>query len=189
MLTNGSGKLYLGFHLDPFHQVHWNNLNDPLQYKLEVPKGVKIGKLTDKAAKVKAATDADPREFLLTVDSWPEDKSVQLTVSYFACVGEQACYAVQQTYVLYCRRDRDGGGARGEGAGYWDPEAYAKQMLARDKSGKGKLSKEEVQGLVRPYFEYFDTNKDGFLDLEELKAVGEWLNHHHKPGPAPRAKK
>jgi hypothetical protein len=85
-------------------------------------------------------------------------------------------------------RDRDGSGARGEGAGYRDPEGFARQMLSRSKSGD-KLTKDEVQGLVRPHFEHFDTNKDGFLDLEELKAVAEWLNHHHQPGPAPRNKK
>ena len=25
VLEKGSGKLYLGFHLDPLYEVHWNN--------------------------------------------------------------------------------------------------------------------------------------------------------------------
>ncbi len=188
LIGDGKGKLYLGFHIDPFHEAHWNNLNPPLRYKLELPDGVKVAKASGEAAKVKEASDADPREFLLDVEAWPEVKSVRLTVTYSACVGEKSCYAVKQSYVLRRARDKDGGSARGEGAGYWDPEGYARQMLSRAKGGASKLSKEEVQGLVRPHFEDFDTNKDGFLDLEELKAVGEWLNHHHQPGKPPAKK-
>jgi hypothetical protein len=187
LLKTGKGKLYLGFHLDPFHEAHWNNLNPPLHYKLELPDGVKFDKASGEAAKVKEVSDADPREFLLDVEDWPEDKAIRLTVAYSACVGEKSCYAVKQSYVLRPTRDKDGGAAKGEGAGYWDPEGYARQMLSRSKRGD-KLSKEEAPGLVRPHFEEFDTNKDGFLDLEELKAVADWLNHHHQPGKKPARK-
>ena len=45
LLNDGEGKLYLGFHLDPFHEAHWNNLTPPLQYKLELPEGAKIAKI------------------------------------------------------------------------------------------------------------------------------------------------
>ena len=41
VINNGSGKVYLGFHLDPFHNAHWNNLTPPLAYKMEL-EGVKI---------------------------------------------------------------------------------------------------------------------------------------------------
>ncbi|HEX5272385.1 MAG TPA: EF-hand domain-containing protein [Gemmataceae bacterium] len=186
LLAGEPGKLYLGFHLDPFHEAHWNNLNPPLRYTIEVPDGVKIDKPSGEAAKVKEVTDADPREFLLTVGPWPDDKPLRLTVSYSACVGDKSCYAVKQSYVLRRARDKDGGAAKGEGAGYWDPEGYARQMLSRSKDG-GKLTREEAPGLVRPHFDAFDTNKDGFLDLEELKAVAEWLNHHHRPGNRPNS--
>jgi hypothetical protein len=89
---------------------------------------------------------------------------------------------VVQEYDITLERDRDGGGARGEGAGFWEPEQFAKQMMARDKSGDGKLDASEVMGLIRPHFAHFDKNKDGLLDLDELKAVSDWLNYHHKPG-------
>jgi hypothetical protein len=181
LFTKGTGKLYLGFHLDPFHEAHWNNLTEPLRFKLELPEGAKFDKTSDESAKVKVASDADPREFLLEVESWPEDKPIRLTVFYAACVGEKTCHTVQQTYLLFRRRDKDGGSAKGEGAGYWDPEEYAKQMLSRGKTSKDKLSRSEVPGLVLPHFDDFDRNKDGFLDLEELKAVSEWLNHYHQP--------
>lgn len=189
LISEGKGKLYLGFHVDPFHEAHWNNLIKPLQYKIEGAKGVKIDKPAGEAAKPKVASDADPREFLVEIDGWDEDKSLRLTVVYSACVGEKECHTVQQSYVLNRKRDRDGGGARGEGAGYWIPEEFAKQQIARSKTGDNKLARNEVFGLILPHFDHFDTNKDGFLDLEELKAVAEWLNHHHQPGQPAKPKK
>jgi hypothetical protein len=89
--------------------------------------------------------------------------------------------------VLHLRRDRDGGGARGAGAGFWQPEEFAKQMLTRDKDGDGKLNRKEVAGLVLPHFTHFDTDNDGLLDADELEAVSYWLNEHHAPGvPSPK---
>lgn len=189
LINSGKGKLYLGFHLDPFHGAHWNNLNEPLKYKIELPEGAKIEKASGEAAKVKVASDADPREFLIDIEAWPADEPLKLTVFYSACVGETACHAVKQSYVVRRKRDPDGGGARGEGAGFWDADEFGKQMMARDKNGDGKLDRSEVMGLVLPHFDYFDTNKDGFLDLEELKEVSRWLNTHHQPGIPKKPKK
>jgi hypothetical protein len=185
LLEDGTGKLYLGFHLDPFHDAHWNNLTPPLKFTLEVPDGVKVGKRTYEAAKVAPASDADPREFLLDVEGWVGDEPIRLTVTYSACVGEKECHLVTQSYALRGRRDRDGGGARGAGAGFWGQEEYAKQLLSRSKLGT-KVTEAEVQGLVKPHFKHFDTNRDGFLDFEELKAVARWLNEHHQPGAMPK---
>ena len=181
LLQDGEGKLYLGFHLDPFHAAHWNNLTAPLKYELELPDGAKVAKPSGEAVRVKAASDCDPREFLLDVAAWPDDKPIKLTVTYSACT-DKVCQVVKQEYVLHLKRDKDGGGARGAGAGYWQPAAFAKQMLARDKDGDGKLSKTEVMGLLLPHFDLFDTNKDGMLDADELKPISEWLNKHHAPG-------
>jgi hypothetical protein len=189
LLASGKGKLYLGFHLDPFHNAHWNNLNKPLHYKLEVPEGAKIDKPSGEASAVKAASDADPREFLLNVEAWPDDKPLRLTVTYYACVGDKACHTVQQSYLLHRKRDRDGGGARGEGAGYWNPADLSRMMLARDPKGTGKITRETVIGLIVPHFDHFDKNKDGKLDLDELTIVADWLNKHHQPGAMPAKEK
>ncbi|HSQ58241.1 MAG TPA: hypothetical protein VLM40_21125 [Gemmata sp.] len=188
LLRTGSGKLYLGFHLDPFHAAHWNNLTPPLAYKLELPEGVKVAKASGKAEKVSAAADADPREFLFDVGSWPAEKPIKLAVTYSACV-EDACHVIKQEYVLHLRRDRDGGGARGAGAGFWDADQFTKQLLARDRDGDGKLNRKEVMGLILPHFDYFDKNKDGVLDADELREVTVWLNTHHAPGKAKELKK
>lgn len=188
LLNDGAGKLYLGFHLDPFHNAHWNNLNPPLRYKLELPEGAKIAKASGESAKVSAASDTDPREFILDVENWPDDKPIKLSVTYSACVAE-ACHVVQQEYILHLRRDKDAGGARGTGAGFWEPEEFSRQMLARDKNGDGKLDKTEVMGLILPHFAQFDVNKDGLLDSEELKVVSTWLNTHHAPGAPAKSKR
>lgn len=188
LINDGAGKLYLGFHLDPFHEAHWNNLTAPLKYKLELPMGARIAKSSAEAPKVKAASDADPREFLIDVEDWPADKPIKVVVAYSAC-KEDACYAIRQEYVIRLKRDKDGGGARGEGAGFWDPEQFGKQMMARDKNSDGKLGRDEVMGLVLPQFDYFDKSKDGLLDLEELKEVSKWLNEHHRPGLPEKPKK
>jgi hypothetical protein len=181
LLKEGTGKLYLGFHLDPFHEAHWNNLTKPLRYTLDLPEGMKVDKPDGEGVKAKAA-DADPREFILDVEDWPEDKPVTLTVIYAACVGEKTCHEVKQSYVLRRKRDKDGGGARGAGAGYWTAEDLLRMGAAKETKGAGNLTKETVIGLLAPHFDEFDVNKDGELDLEELKAVAEWLNHHLGPG-------
>lgn len=185
-IRDGKGKMYLGFHLDPFHNAHWNNLTPPLKYKIELPEGVKIAGATGEAPKVSVASDCDPREFLLDVEEWTADKSIKLTVTYSACVGD-ACHAIKQEYVIHMKRDKDGGGARGAGAGYWGEE-FARQQVARSKRNDGKVDKTEVMGLIVPHFDKLDTNKDGYLDLEELKIVADWLNKHHQPG-VPKPKK
>ena len=182
LLKDGKGMLYLGFHLDPFHEAHWNNLTDPLSFSIETVDGVKIEKWEAAAAKVSAVSDAAPREFMLKVDAWPVDKPLRLKVTYFACVGEESCYSVRQEYVLHRERDIDGGGARGEGAGYWEPEEFAGRMLAGDKDKDGKLKKSEASGIILPQFDKLDRNKDGFLDLDELEVFSDWLNFHNQPG-------
>lgn len=188
LILDGAGKLYLGFHLDPFHGAHWNNLSPPLRYRLDLPSGAKVEKGTGEAPQVKVASDCDPREFLLDVSAWPVDTPIKLTVTYSACVGE-ACHAIKQEYTLHRRRDRDGGGARGAGAGFWGAEEFAKQLLARDANGDGKLNEQEVMGLIRPHFSHFDRDRDGLLNFEELKEITRWLNEHHRPVVAEQPKK
>ncbi len=81
-----------------------------------------------------------------------------------------------------CERDPDGGGARGEGAGYWESEEFAQRMLASDKDKDRKLARSEATGIILPQFDKLDRNSDGFLNLEELAVFSDWLNFHHQPG-------
>ncbi|MGV3484449.1 MAG: peroxiredoxin family protein [Planctomycetaceae bacterium] len=182
LLSTGTGSLYLGFHLDPLHRAAWNNLTEPLSIRIDAENDVVIDRREATAAKAAVMSDSDPREFLLNVKAWPADQSLTLTVTYFACVDKETCHEVQQQYRLQRARDIDGGGARGEGAGYWDTQEFTKQLLSGDQNRDGLLQPNEAVGLVLPHFEELDRDADGSLDRAELKAVGEWLNTHHRPG-------
>lgn len=186
LLKDGSGLLYLGFHLDPFHNAHWNNLTEPLTFIIEAAESVEFEKREFAAKKVDVASDSDPREFLIKVPSWPEDQPVRLIVTYYACTDDDVCHVIRQEYTLHLKRDTDGGGARGEGAGYWKPEEFTRQLMVGDKDKDGRLKKSELVGLVAPHFEKLDIDQDGFLTAEELMPVAQWLNHHHKPGTPSR---
>ncbi len=186
LVQDGVGELYLGFHLDPLHNAHWNHLTKPLSFQIDREDGVQVDRWSATAEVVTVADDADPREFLLKVAAWPVSTPLRLTVTYFACVGTDACHMVRQEYIVHRKRDQDGGGARGEGAGFWKAEEFAQQLLRSDKDNDGKLTQSEVAGIIRPHFDKLDVDRDGFLVLDELMVVAEWLNHHHQPGaPSP----
>lgn len=184
LLAEGSGKLYLGFHLDPLYDRHWARGGDVLSWQIAVSPSLQLQPLEAKANAATRTSDTSPREFLLDVTSWPVDQPLRLVVKYQVCDGDQACECLEQSYVLRRERDADGGGARGAGAGYWEPAEFVKQLLRGDANRDGQLSKSEAVGLVVPHFEALDTNHNGLLDREELKTVAEWLNHRHLPGPA-----
>jgi len=60
-----------------------------------------------------------------------------------------------------------------------------------DTDGDGKISRKEAKGQMLASFDQYDTNKDGFLDRTELRALAERLQANQKgfppkdgPGPA-----
>ncbi|MBC7852548.1 MAG: hypothetical protein IAF94_03845 [Pirellulaceae bacterium] len=172
LLDEGKGKLYLGFHLDPFHQAHWNNLQKPLRFELDAPEGVKLSATTRESPKANSETDSAPREFLLDVESWPHDKTIRLTVTYAACT-EDVCHTVQQVYVLSRQRDKDAGRAKSAGFRVLTPDETVKRLMAGDKNGDGKLTKEELNSIQQPRFEGYDVNKDGILDMTEIQKMAQ----------------
>jgi len=181
VIDEGKGKLYLGFHLDPFLGAHWNNSKKPLRFELEAPEGVKLSVKSGESPKPKVEKDIDPREFLLDVEAWPEGKTVRLTVTYVAC-AEDACHEVSQVYELRRQRDRDGGRATsGGGLRGRTPEEIVKQLMESDKSKDGKLSKEELPSNLQARFAEFDLNKDGVLDKDEIQKMAEKLSERKKP--------
>lgn len=183
LLKRGAGKLYLGFHLDPFHNAHWNNLTKPLSISIDADDGIQLATTNAQAPEVSAVSDCDPREFLIDVAAWPPDRKLQLTVTYYACVGETACHAVRQRYMVTRRRDTDGGGARGAGAGFWDADEFSDRLMAGDTDRDGLLTRDECSGLLHPHFDKLDINQDGGLTRDELREVTNWLNSYHRPDP------
>ncbi len=43
LMKDGKGRMYLGFHLDPIYEAHWNNLTQPLTFEIEKLDGVELG--------------------------------------------------------------------------------------------------------------------------------------------------
>ncbi len=81
---------------------------------------------------------------------------------------------------------RPGGGPSARGAG--DAEAFIKRLFTkRDKDGDGKLTGDEIPKGMAKRLDKIDTNKDGSLSQEELKAMKG--NRQGKGGGRPRGGK
>jgi hypothetical protein len=188
VMQGGSGKMYVGFHLDPVHGVHWNNLVDPVSWSMTTSDEVDITPTAGAGPRVQAQTDSDPREFLLEVDSWPQGKPIEFTVRYFACSEKEGwCKPVEQTYMVSLERDRyagmaqnrwrRGGGERGAQRG------GGGEMLGRmDQNGDGKIAKSEAMGPMESRFEVFDLDGDGFIDGAELDKLQERMQQRQRGG-------
>ncbi len=179
-IDEGKGKLYLGFHLDPFLHAHWNNLRKPLRFELDLPEEVMLSTRVGEAPESKVGTDIDPREFQLDVAAWPANKAIRLTVTYAACT-DQTCHEVRQVYELRRERDRDGGRAVSAGFGSRTPAERLKRLLEGDKNQDGKLSKDELPPEWQSRFTECDVNKDGILDREEIQKMAERPAERRRP--------
>ena len=194
MLNDKTGKLYLGFFLDPLYEVHWNNRAEPIRFQVEAPDGVHIEPSTGQGPRVDTDADTDPREFLLDVVVRQADAVRQpglrgakpvlkLTVTYFACDNaETFCVPVTQQYAIHLQADPDGGSRRGASTGRSaaandaapKPRPSAAppmldRIMRRDVDGDGKISREEALERMLPMFDRMDANSDGKLDRDELQ--------------------
>ncbi|MCH8247674.1 MAG: hypothetical protein IH951_14890 [Bacteroidetes bacterium] len=191
LLRTGSGEMYLGFHLDPIHHVHWNNLVDPVSFELAMPAGTTVTPPYGSAPKVEQASDNDPREFLVDVTEWDADDPITLTVHYYACDEEDRwCRAVTQSYTIQLERDPFGGGVigrsfrgRGRGNPSENDDGIAwQQMMRFDASGDRRMSLEEAPDRLKQRFNAMDVNNDGFIDEEEMKRVFGRIRGGRRPG-------
>ena len=191
VLRGGTGKMYLGFHLDPLYHVHWNNLARPLSFEIADANGLEVSPGKGMGPKVKAEADIDPREFLVDIEAGSA-KQFELTVKYFACNDEKGfCIPVSQTYVVHLNRDRDAGAPRRAGStrpGSGRPQAgrpgggqprgnrppggfSADRLMAMDRDKDGKISRDELPPQMRQRLSRMDTNGDGFVDRKEAEAI------------------
>lgn len=114
VIKSGSGQIYLGFHLDPLYDTHWNNLAEPLKFELTESTGAKISPASGEAPKVSRESDTGPREFLVDIEGADPSKPLTLTATYYACSESPAfCKAVQQTYEIKLEKDVFAGGVNG----------------------------------------------------------------------------
>ncbi len=193
VLQRGRGEMYLGFHLDPIHHVHWNNLAAPLQYELELPDGVYMSPRRGAAEEVEVESDADPREFVIEVTNSIPGEKFDLSFHYFACSDEEGwCVPVTQTYEVTLTADQDGGGTMGRsfnrGGGRQNNQAGRRQgrapggrqpmntaqlkerIMQSDVDGDGKISESEAPQQMVNQFARVDLDSDGFLDESEIDA-------------------
>lgn len=173
LLKTGEGTLYLGLHLDRLYNVHWNNLVAPIEYELSAAEGTIISPRTGKGPKVEAATDIDPREFLVSVRGGEAANPLRLIVRYYASNDEEGwCKLVTQSYGIHLERDRD---ARAVRAREWSgpPGGFSVERLFRfDKDGDGKVSKEELPEFLRGrILERMDANQDGVIEKKEAERI------------------
>ncbi|MED5585758.1 MAG: hypothetical protein VYB61_05335 [Verrucomicrobiota bacterium] len=187
LMMDGTGKLHLGFHLDPVHTVHWNNLADPLRFEFKSIDGVDFSMQKGVSPKVKASSDIDPREFLLDVKGAGGriEEKLTLKVSYFACDDEEGwCRAVSHLYEIELRRDRDAGSVRsaranggfdrrrpgGNGRGPQGRRPELTQLFSRmDSNGDGVIARNEARGPMIDRFDRLDVDGNGSISKTEMK--------------------
>lgn len=110
LFETGAGTLYLGFHLDPLYRVHWNNEAPPLEFEITSPEGTSVTPAKVTGPDPEEEADADPREFLVKVDSETPGGTLDLKVKYFACDDAQTfCIPVTQDYKITLARDTSHG--------------------------------------------------------------------------------
>lgn len=195
VLQRGRGDMYLGFHLDPIHGVHWNNLAAPLQFELDLPEGVYATPKRAQAPEVAVDADADPREFVVEITSAQPGAKFDITVRYFACSDEEGwCIPVTQTYEVALLADPDGGGTMGRsfdrgggqtgrqgaharrgrgqqpGGAAVPPNQMKDRIMQSDKDGDGMVSESEAPQQMKVRFAQADKNLDGLLDESEVDA-------------------
>ena len=184
LLQTGTGRMYLGFHMDPIHHVHWNNLAAPLRFELNPPAGTTVKPASGTAPKLEVPADIDPREFLVTVENGSQTEPIELTVHYFACHNTEGwCVAFKQQYAITLQRDPDGGGVFGRsfrrggrrpgrfGAGRGSvnfAERLTRRMMEHDGNGDGKVSRAEAPARMRDRFDLIDKDGDGYIDKQEI---------------------
>ncbi|MFQ5599210.1 MAG: hypothetical protein ACE5G2_01510 [Candidatus Krumholzibacteriia bacterium] len=186
-LDDGQGKLYLGFHLDPLYEVHWNNRTEPLHFEVTTPDGIEVTPAVARGPEIEESADADPREFLVDIRAQDTSEPLQFTVHYFACDDANTfCIPVTQKYRVHLEPDRDGGTtfSRAGGRGM-DPSAMIRRMMSFDKNGDGILMPEELPPMLQGRFHRMDANGDGAVDQSEFEATAERMRRRfggRRPG-------
>lgn len=106
LTSSGSGKLYVGFHLDPLYRVHWNNEAPPVEFQITTPQGVQVTPAKGVGPDVTEPADADPREFLIDVSAGSANESLDVAIKYYACDDALTfCIPVKQQYRVKLAKD------------------------------------------------------------------------------------
>ena len=172
-----SGKLFLGFYLDPIYKVHWNNKMSPIVIKIKQDDQVVLDQYELMGPKLKEPADIDPRQFLLTIKTKKEtdfSQPLEITVSYTACDDAGTfCFPVKQKFVVRLKRD-DFGGTR---PGVFMPQVFA-DIKKFDRNKDGFVTRDELpQGQASLYIGSVDRNNDGKIDEMEIREFHKMFNN------------
>lgn len=200
LIKTGTGRLFLGFYPDPIHDAYWNNLTEPMRYKLTLPEGMTATPVEASAKKGDGDKDTKPRQFWVDIKSEEKPGKITLTLDYYGCTPDQ-CMALTHDYTIALEDENRGsrtygmnrGGGRSAGRGGSSsgggregssPKGGGRQLADIDKNKDGSASFEEFlasarerrgadvdQERVKSRFDTMDTNKDGKLRSEELQSA------------------
>ncbi|MEL6716742.1 MAG: hypothetical protein AAFP86_23395, partial [Planctomycetota bacterium] len=163
LLEDGLGELYMGFHLDPIHGVHWNNPAGGLRWTLAADGDAPFDEVSGAAPRYEHEADADPREFLAEVEAEP-GSTLLLTATYTVCDdAETFCIEVEQRFELTLEKDPDGGSRAGD----WMTELVGDPMQF-DADGDGRVVRAELpaeRALI--ILNHHDHNHDGAITPDE----------------------
>jgi predicted outer membrane repeat protein len=183
LLETGKGRLYLGFHLDPLYPAEWNNISDSLKYIMKAPRGSAIAPSINTAPKITGqATDAEPREFLLTASKLTAEQPLPLQVVYSIYSAKtRRNISITQNYAIYIERDPFGGEVFNRQTSIPAPTGKRRTVKSNvskdpfdllaakyDLDRDGKISKDEAAGKLLREFENIDGNQDGFVEKKEF---------------------
>ena len=113
LLKTGTGKLYLGFRQDPVLGASWNNLADPLQFKI-LANGASVSPARGQSNRLEVESDDEPREFVVDVDNWSAGEPMLVKIQYFACSKSEGwCKPVTQDFTVYLEHDESAGMVNG----------------------------------------------------------------------------
>ncbi len=106
---------------------------------------------------------------------------------YFACDDAQTfCVPVTQSYRVHLERDLDTGWVMGsEGRGGFRGGDPVERMLRWDADGDGRLTVEEMPERMRRRFQHMDSNGDGALDEDEIRAAAARMRGRGRPPGRP----
>ncbi len=174
VLTNGSGKLYLGMNLDPLYQVHWNNRAGRVAISIEAPDGVTVTPATLQSDEITADADVDPRQFLVDIKGAKAKQKLNVAVTYTVCDdAETFCRTIKQSYVVNLERNKDGGSR----PGIFMPQMFA-NVLDHDKNKDGDVTKDELPaGQKTLFIGHMDYNGNETIEKAEIEKFMAMFNN------------
>ena len=173
-LRAGSGKLYLGFYLDPLYQVHWNNDSGQVRATIETETMLAPEDRKLDGPEVEVSADIDPRQFLIDVSNIKAGQKFRVRFDYVVCDdAESFCLPIVQYFEVSLERDRFGGSR----PGVFMPQMFA-DVKKFDANGDGEITQDELPtGQVSLYIGHLDKNNDKKLDSQEIEDFLKMFNN------------